>query len=140
MGRRIRVEVTSTVARAADAVFAAISDERESHRWRETRAADYYVGGPCVIGAKLWRTHGRGRRTFEVTACEPYAVYSTAATDAAERETLSLRPVDPLTTEVLRILERETSAWLPALARWRERRRLRRECDALRQWIELTEP
>ena len=51
MGRRIRVEVTSTVARAADAVFAAISDERESHRWRETRAADYYVGGPCVIGA-----------------------------------------------------------------------------------------
>ena len=86
MPRRQRIEVVRTIDRPLDVVFNALSDERESPHWRSATAADYDVGGPCVIGAKFWRAAGSRREGFEVTSCEPYGVYATAAIEGATVE------------------------------------------------------
>ena len=90
-------------------------------QWRSATAADYDVGGPCVIGAKFWRAAGgRRREAFEVTSCEPYRVYATAAVEGGAVEAINCRRIDALTTEVEWVLERPASA-VGALIAWRRR-------------------
>ena len=111
MPRRQRIEVARTIDRPLDVVFNALSDERESPQWRSATAADYDVGGPCVIGAKFWRAAGgRRREAFEVTSCEPYRVYATAAVEGGAVEAINCRRIDALTTEVEWVLERPASS------------------------------
>ncbi len=135
MPRRQRIEVVRTIDRPLDVVFNALSDERESPHWRSATAADYDVGGPCVIGAKFWRAAGSRREGFEVTSCEPYGVYATAAIEGATVEAISCRRIDALTTEVEWVVERPASA-LGVLIAWRRRRAMRRELDAAADWLE----
>ncbi len=136
MPRRQRIEVARTIDRPLDVVFNALSDERESPQWRSATAADYDVGGPCVIGAKFWRAAGgRRREAFEVTSCEPYRVYATAAVEGGAVEAINCRRIDALTTEVEWVLERPASA-VGALIAWRRRRAMRSELDAAADWLE----
>ena len=138
MPRRVRVEVALHLDRPLDVVFAALTDERESPHWRDADAADYDVGGPGVVGAKFWRRTGRQRETFEVTSCEPHAVYATAAIESDRVESISCRGLDALTTEVQWVLE-QSATWYPwpldQLARRALRRRLERQLDAAAAWL-----
>lgn len=143
MARRLRVEVARTIDRPADVVFRALTDERESPHWREVDAADYDVGGPCVVGAKFWRAAAGQRAAFEVTSCEPHSIYAAAAIEGDAVEAISCRSIDQLTTEVERVVERAPST-LALLARpwarWRLRRRLGRELDRAARWLEASAP
>ena len=135
MPRRQRIEVARTIDRPLDVVFNALSDERESPHWRSVTAADYDVGGPCVIGAKFWRASAGRREAFEVTSCEPYRVYATAAVEGGTVEAISCRRIDALTTDVEWVLDRPASA-LGVLITWRRRRTMRSELDAAADWLE----
>jgi uncharacterized protein YndB with AHSA1/START domain len=138
MPRRIRVEVTRTLDRPVDVVFGALTDERESPHWRGVSAADYDVGGRCVVGAKFWRSAGRQREAFEVTSCEPHSVYAVSAVERDHVEAISCRPLDALTTEVDWVLEQSVTSYpwpLDRLVGWAQRRQLERQLDAAAAWL-----
>ncbi len=140
MPRPIRVELPTVIGRPIDVVFRALSDEREAHHWRaRTRAAEYDVGGPGVVGAKFWRDGADGRRTHEVTACEPFEIYATHELERDAVESVVCESIDPLQTRVELTVERPATGlerWLTALGMRREVRRVELELAAAKRWLE----